>query len=87
MHQKTQRLEARVGAAMAAVRGTHADPERRPIAERALSDLHQHVSSEEHPKRETILSSVEQAREAFEAGNYSIALQHLSGALIAVTRT
>lgn len=87
MHKKTQRLEARVGAAMAAVRGTHADPERRPVAERALSDLHQHVLSEEHPKRETILSFAQQAWEAFETGNYPIALQHLSGALIAVTRT
>ena len=86
MHQKTQRLEARVGAAMAAVRGTHADPERRPLADRALSDLHEHVSSEEHPKREVILSSVERAWEAFEKGDYSTSLQHLSGALIAVTR-
>lgn len=86
MPTKKQPLESKIEAAMAAVRGTKADPERRPDADEALSDLHEYASTQEYPGKEAILPGVEQAVDSFQADNYTSAVQHLSRALIRVTR-
>lgn len=87
MYMKKQRLESELRAAMAAVRGTHVDPARRTDAESVFTELHEHASTEEYPHKETILSAVEQAWETFQTDNYRDTVQHLSRALIAVTRS
>lgn len=86
MSKSTQPLEAKIRSAMAAVRGAKADPDRRPAAEHALADLHQYASGEEYPNKQTILSAVDRAWEAFRSEDHAGTIRSLSGALIAVTR-
>ena len=71
---------------MAAIRGTRADPECRPEAERSLAVLHEKAAGDEYSGKAVILAAVEQAWDAFQTENYPASLQHLSRALITSTR-
>ena len=87
MAQDSRWLVDRIGRVMSLVRGSSSNPYYTDFARSALGSLREDVARYEFPNKARALTAIEQAAAAFESGNAPHAVQHLSRALLSVTRS
>jgi hypothetical protein len=86
MVQSPAVLAEHIRNAMSLVRGAKTDPSYTSPAAAALEALAQRAVEGDYPGKTVVLSAIEQAGAAHGEGNLADALQHLSRALVTVTR-
>ena len=72
---------------MGSVRGAKADPTMIEKAETALTKLRDDTTSAEFPEKAAVMLAIDSALSEFQANHATAAVQHLSRALMVVSRS